>query len=598
MAHLLSITNPNLQTSSIWTAFARRARGAGVLLWLSATLPPLAAQAPVTFEGGTDVREVMVGTSFEVSFALRNAQTRQFTPPKFQDFSVVGGPSESRGTTFINGRSSTHQSWAYELEARRVGTFTIGTATVVVDGRTLTSKPFTIKVVAAASSKGGANPPPGAGDEVFAVGEMSSPEAYPGQQVTWRAKLYTRVNVEGADIIAWPDFEGFYSKEKRRFDARISYETLRGKKYAVKILHEEAIFPQGIGTPKVGAASIRVGIEQPGAQGFLFGPKPLNLQTQALSLRVKPLPEPPPAEFTGGVGAYSWEILADSARALTTDDAFTLKIVVKGNGDARRFAAPKIAVPPGCEIFEPRVLDEEEYENEREIVHTKTFEYVVLPKEPGIHTFSPTTCYFDPDSNRYCYLRAASPIQLAVTAGQNYQAAQEAVDAAPAPPTVRSPQIWERVGEALQSPILWGAVSLPLVALGIFALWRRRKTPPAASPNPAPRAPDTTKQARQRLASATKLLHAGEPRAFYDELLKSLQAYLAARLALSPAQMNQSTVRAQLAARKVPAIRIQALLSVWQTCEQAIFAGQAQAEQMESTWRTAETLVQELEREL
>ena len=62
--------------------------------------------------------------------------------------------------------------------------------------------------------------------------------------------------------------------------------------------------------------------------------------------------------------------------------------------------------------------------------------------------------------------------------------------------------------------------------------------------------------------------------------------------------MTQENVRKVLMERNVSSGTIQNLLSVWQTCEQALFAGQTQGAQMENTWRAAEAVVQELEKRL
>ncbi|MFN0176660.1 MAG: BatD family protein [Saprospiraceae bacterium] len=581
---------------------------------------PLAAQSNVTFEAAIDKKEVVVGVPFELTFTLKNAEGARFTAPNFSGFKT-GTVSEMRGMSFVNGRSSTSQTWSLELTASKPGSFNIGSATVVAGGRTLSTKPLTVKVLPiSASSKGNVNIPPGSDDKVFVTAEFDQKEAYSGQQICWRIRLYTQLSVEGYDIIALPNFEGFFSKEKIRYDKRVEYLNLRGKKYAVRTLHEEALFPQEAGELSVGAARVSVGIEQPGPQGFLFGPKPVTLQTQPIVLSVKPLLQPAPAEFTGGVGSYEWEVKADTTR-LSTDDALTITVEVKGNGDTRRFAPPKIIVPPNCEIFEPRILEEEEYEGESGILHRKRFEYVVLPKDTGKLEISPVLAFFDTDSNSYSLLRAPA-IQFIVTAGKNYQSPNALLDTLPAEPTVaQQPSLLENVVGWLSSPLLWGILALPFLALGIFMLLRKRRPvlvaegflPAEASvkagKNSAP--PDTMaisqypnfslssmESAHQRFANAGRLLKDNDPQGFYSELFKSLQVWLSARFGLQPAQMNDADVSAILLQRGASPIRTQALLSVWHTCEQAIYGGQEQADQMESTWQMAGQVMEALEREI
>jgi hypothetical protein len=559
------------------------------------------AQGEVRFEASISTKEVVVGVPFEVSFTLKNAEGTRFVPPTL-DGLKSGGISEMRSMSIVNGRSTSSQSWALEVQALKPGTYTIGAAQITVGGKTLRTEPLQVQVLAvSASSKGQVNVPPNTDDKIFVTASLDHKEAYPGQQVTWKAMLYTQLSVEGYDVIEMPRFEGFFAHEKIRFDKRVEHVTLRGKKYAVRTLLEESLFPQTVGELSIGPASFRVGLAQSGTQGFLFGPKPVNLSTQPLSLKVKSLPQPAPPHFCGAVGRYSWQVSADSLY-ISTDGAITLTIEVEGNGDARRLAAPKFHVPESCEIFEPRILEEEEYEGETEMVQRKKWEYVVLPKDTGTITILPKMAYFDPDSNRYVDL-VAEPVRFHVTPGKNFkQTEPPASVAAPNFPPQKQP--WE-------SWMLWAALALPAFLLGIW-VWQRRRSPEpaiAASATAAPPAPQPAAKpvkpsaqalfaARQQLASLGNALHSGDPRHFYDLLSKGLQAWLTARLGLGMAQMNDREISSALAQRGATPIRVQAFLSVWHTCEQSVYGGFAPAEQMEPTWQMAMQVIDALEKEL
>jgi hypothetical protein len=542
----------------------------------------------------------VVGVPFELSFTLKNADGSRFNPPVLSGFKR-GGISEVRGMSFINGRSSSNQSWTMELIASKPGTFVIGSATVSANGRQLSSNPITIQIVPlSSSSKGQVNIPPGTDGKIFIAAEFDKKEAWVGQQITWRIRLYTQLSVEGYDLLDLPEFDKFFTREKVRYDKRVEYLTIKGKKYAVRTLHEEALFAQEAGEFVIPPARVSVGIEQPGTQGFLFGPKPVALETQPVSLKVKDLPQPLPATFTGGVGQYEWTVKADTT-SLSTDDALTIILEVSGNGDARRFAPPKWQMLPAFEVFEPRILEEEEYESEVEILHRKKLEYVLLPKDTGSVELVFNLTVFDPDSNRYIDLRA-EPLQVNISAGKNFKSPSELAtpqDIEPAPPT---DHLTDKIIRWLQSPLLWSILALPFIALGVIFLLRRKKEQPNApseipvSPlsnpsnpsNPSPRFRDT----------AYHLLNTAEPVRFYDALFHSLQDWLSGKLNLQPAQMNETDVSKALQLRGASPIRIQALMSVWQLCEQAIYGGHASAEEMESTWQLTSQVVEALEREI
>ena len=563
---------------------------------LSGIWGALPAQTNMTFEAETESPEVVQGNTFSLTFTLKNGEGRGFKAPDFSGFKVLDGPSLMRGMTIVNGSTSTHQQWGYELEAKQTGTFTIASATVSAGSKVMRTQPLTIRVVPARMNSKGSSVPPGASDDLFINAELDRETVYPGQQVTWRVKLYTLVAIEGADIIALPDFQGFYSKEKRRFDTRVQYQVIRGKRFAVKTLHEQAIFPQEVGEMTIGPAKVRASIVQPGAMGAFLGGRPVVLQAPAVQLKVKPLPEPTPAQFTGGVGHYEWEWQQDRD-SLSTDDALTLTVSLRGNGDARRFTAPKLELPAGLEGFEPKIKEEEEYENGAEIIHTKVLEYVILPKEPGEYTINPELVSFDPDTNRYRVSAGAKPLTFRVVAGKNY-AVNPVIEQTPEaeqPVTASKPGIWEQLSSW---PVMIGLSGLILLLLGILLFGRRRKTSKPGVSVSSVRPPDLAKISKERFTLARQLSGSGNARAFYDELFKSLQYYLSARLGLTPAQLTPAMVSAKLVERRVSAGRIQTVMSIWQTCEQALFAGQNQTTQMESVWRQAEETVQGLEQDL
>ncbi len=575
---------------SLW----RLAWLAGVLLWGPAVLP---AQSTVTFESAAPSREVPEGTRFEVSFTLKNATAQRFIPPEFNGFRVTAGPSEMRGAGFINGKTYNHQSWSYELEAGMPGTYTIGPATVHTSAQTLRTQPLTIRVGKARTGR--ANTAPGSDDRLFLSAELDRETAWLGQQVHYQIKLYTQVSISDYDILDLPQFNGFFSQERRRFDTRTQFQTIRGKKYAVRVLHEIALFPQQTGELLIGPARARLGVEQPGSLSALLGAMPVVLQTQAVKLRVDPLPEPVPANFSGGVGRYKWQVSADKD-TLTTDDALTLSVQIEGNGDTRSFANPRFELPAGLEGFEPKSRDEEEYETGEEFVHSRALEYVVLPRQPGDYSFVPELLIFDTDSSRYRTLRAEKAVTMHVTAGQFYgqnTAPQDTIAGPPPPAASPLDALWKNARSWLALPLLGGLAGIVLLT-GLFLGWRRRKKHQPVRVVPEPdfvRPRPTLKAAREQFKAVYPLTQQADARLFYHDLLKALQHYVAAHLDTDAVLLTKEDMQAQLAARQVPEQTVAVLVQVWQRCEQAVFAGQASASGMLASWQQAEAAVQQLD---
>ena len=95
-------------------------------------------------------RQVIVGRPFQITYSV-NQRSRDLRAPEFTDFDVLSGPytSTSSSTSFVNGKrtSSFEQTYTYMLMAQRAGTFTIGPATVKVDGENVQSNGIRIEVL-------------------------------------------------------------------------------------------------------------------------------------------------------------------------------------------------------------------------------------------------------------------------------------------------------------------------------------------------------------------------------------------------------------------------------------------------------------------
>ena len=106
------------------------------LVALTCLSPALRAQ-DIQFEAGAP-RMVAVGEAFRIEFSL-NAKPDDFTPPAFEGFDVLAGPTTSQGqsVSIVNGKvnQSVSFSYTYVLQARSAGTLTIPAAGVKVKGK-------------------------------------------------------------------------------------------------------------------------------------------------------------------------------------------------------------------------------------------------------------------------------------------------------------------------------------------------------------------------------------------------------------------------------------------------------------------------------
>ncbi len=98
-------------------------------------------------------KNIEIRTQFRITFEVNSNNPKNLKAPDFKGFKVIYGPtqSSSTSTTILNGETNTEYkvSYTYILETTEEGDFTIQSASVTVDGKTITSKPVTIKVASA-----------------------------------------------------------------------------------------------------------------------------------------------------------------------------------------------------------------------------------------------------------------------------------------------------------------------------------------------------------------------------------------------------------------------------------------------------------------
>lgn len=563
-----------------------RCLAAALCLWTA--MAPAQSEAP-TFEVHGPRREVTEGARFEVSFVLKNETAQRFIPPDFGGLTVRTGPAEVRSAGFAQGKAYAQQSWVYELEAGSAGSYTIGPATAQTAQRNFRSQPLTVRVVKSSvrrPKKGSSS----AEEPYFVVADVLPERAWLGQQMLYRLRLFTRVGVSEADLIELPSFDGFYVLERRRYDTRVQREKVGGKIYAVRTLYEASLFAQRTGVLAIGPARLRLMVE--GRERGLLGGTPAVAAANAVSVEIRPLPEPPPERFCGVVGHYEWAVSADK-QTLTTDDALTLTARIQGNGDARRFVNLRLDVPAGLEAFDPEVREQEEYETGDEFVHRRTLTYAILPREPGTYLFTPEMTFFHPDSGNYQTLRAEKPIEIVVVPGANYGKAAPPSETTGTLPPPEEPSWWEELEAA---PPTWVVGMAGIAALLVLAwlaalLWQRqRRKPPATEPalesDFAYTLPDShtlntqLQRLRQRLSDAS-------PEAFYRDLLRWLEGAVAAYLRVPPFMLSRHVALEQLTARGLPPATVEAIAEVWERCERAVYAHVASPEDMRTSWEKA-----------
>jgi hypothetical protein len=294
----------------------------------------------------------------------------------------------------------------YELVSARTGTAWLRDITVQIGTHTLRHPNMSVSILKE----------PEVAADVFVMADVPKKNLYIGEGVTVRYYLYSKVPVQNLDVKRYPKLNNFlkrFIQEPERTE-RVSVD---GQIYLRSQIYAAKLFPEKAGTLKVDALSMSATypVTRAGDPFSAFGLsrelKTRTLNSDTVSIEVRPLPEPVPPHFTGLVGKHDFELEVSQSR-LIVNEPLEVKLTVTGSGALENFEAPNLIKHPGLEEFESngdlKIADANEA--------TKIFDYTFLPKEnltipPSQITFS----YLDPESGKY--IPKTLPVPEIVVAG-------------------------------------------------------------------------------------------------------------------------------------------------------------------------------------
>ena len=105
---------------------------------------------PQEFTASIDETTVSENDRFQVSFTFSGSTINnlsKFSPPSFENFMILSGPNQSTSIQIINGAQSASLTYSFVIQAKSIGTFSIGSASIEQNGTTYKSDPLKISVV-------------------------------------------------------------------------------------------------------------------------------------------------------------------------------------------------------------------------------------------------------------------------------------------------------------------------------------------------------------------------------------------------------------------------------------------------------------------
>ena len=557
----------------------------------------------VSFEAICNAREVLVGNPFEVTFQLKNAKVKKIDPPNFNGLQAQG-PNIGQSFSYVNGRSSTNETYSYYLVANKPGTYKIGTAKVITNkGKTIKSKSLTVKVVDRPSVDDNS----GLAGRVFLRTELSNTDAVVGEQVTVDIRIYTQVGIEQTEMVKQPAFENMYSHYLRSFANRPEIVVVEGNQYHTQIIRRIVVFPSKPGVIVVEPAILNIGIAS-NSGGGMFNPFALEsytIKSLPIELNVRELGGAV-SGFSGAVGNYEMQTHV-SKNKITSDDVLELTMRIRGQGDIKQVLTPNIGVDKKYfDQFKPNI-NEDIREGGGLLGGVKEFQYVLTPKATGTFTVNSKFIYFDAKAKKF--ITVDTTITIEVTNGKNELPTKAECDAAGDKPLLveaiepedllgfktplKSAEFTKgKQGFFLGSFFFWILTFLPFLGLIGFLQWKKKQVDLNNISDWERKRNNASSEASMRLQAAKNALNQGDSKRFFNEISKALLGFVGDKYNIPTVELTKDNVRQKLAAQDIAAEKIDSLVSILQTSEMALFAGLSNSESMEKVYQESTDLIQ------
>jgi hypothetical protein len=577
------------------------------------------------FTASANRNVVGVNQNLKVSFKLKDAKGNNFQPPDFKYFRVVGGPNQSTSMRIVNGNVSRSITYSYYLQPKREGKFSIGSASIQVDGETLRTNSLNITVKKGGRGQSRNNQQKKKQsieekieDNLFLKLYVNDTEVYQGEQITATYKLYTRFQIGRTRLSETPSFTGFWSEDiQQPKNLEFKRESYQEKQFKTAALSSVALFPQRTGTleldPMKLETRVRVPVKKRRRSVFdkFFGSYKdvkYEFKSNRVKVNVKPLPPNKPKSFSGAVGDFNYDVTLDR-KTTEVDEPITISVRISGQGNLKLMDAPKLDLPSEFEVYDPKI-NANVSNNGGKIHGSKTYDFLVVPRNSGEYKLpSLTFSYFD--TKEETYKTVQSPEHMITVTGQPKASSS---DGGGNGGNVSKDEV-ELIGKDIRyiktgnvnlrpkgyflpaSISFFGLYAAP-VLLFVLAFLYREKRHREGQDTTGQRQKRAKKVAYKRLAKAKQLIHKNEDQPFYDEVVRSIWDYLSDRLTIEKAQLTRDKVEQVLLDKHMPQEHIDELKQVLNDCEMALFAPSAATTNKEQIYTRATDLITTLEEQL
>ncbi len=582
----------------------------------------LASQAQIVVSVPSHVE---AGENFRLSYTINTQDVDEFRAGSIPGgLELIAGPYTSQQSSYrmVNGHTSSSSSitFTYTLYAAKDGSFTIPPAHARINGRMVASRAAKVVVNGRARNSGGA--PKMHGEDESRETSMASADSkitandlfikvtankrrvHEQEPILLTYKVYSLVDLTQLEG-KMPDLTGFHSQEVPLPQQKSFHlERVNGKTYRAVTWSQYVMYPQMTGNLQIPSITFKGIVVQQNRsvdpfEAFLNGGSGYvevhrNIVAPGLTVQVDPLPTKPTG-FSGGVGKFNISAQL-TKKEVKAGDPVTLRVVVGGNGNLKLIKQPEVNFPNDFDKYDAKVTDKTKLTSTG-VGGNMIYDFLFVPRNQGTYTIPAVSfTYYDTDLNAYKTIKTQS-FKLIVEKGDgNSTSADYDVQKANDIHDIVSGKCEQRqVGNFFfGSTSWWISLLLPLIAFVVLlVIFHKRALDHADAVKM--RGKKANKIARKRLKKASKLMFQGKSEAFYDEVLRALWGYVGYKLNIPVEQLNRDNITEKLQGHQVDDATIGKFISALDTCEFERYAPGDASGNMEKTFNSAMTAIEEIE---
>ena len=563
-----------------------------------------------TLKAKVSKNKLGVNQRLRIEFSIDKQGGDNFSPPKFTNFRVVGGPSQSVSQSWINGKVTFSQSYTYIIQPKRKGAFSIASASIKIGGKFIKSEPVKVIVLDAIEIPKNPNDPNYVAQQnIHLVAEISKANPYVGEGIYVEYRLYVSENVSVYDtsISEAPKYNGFWNQDIKVNGFLVKMGKYNGENYRYIVLQKALLIPTKTGKLSIDPMRMDIVIGVPSGRADFFGNAiTKNIRREFAStkkiIRPKSLPlEGKPANFAGAVGDFNFSV-ALSKDILKANETSQVQVKISGKGNLKLFELPTVETPAELEMYQPE-RKERVRVNASGISGAVTDTYTVVPLYKGKYKIpSISFSYFNPKEKKYKTIATedffvdvqegkelitldTSSVrkQEVISTGKNFRYI-----------ATKTNFITAKKIDFFKSNLFYVLFLLPLIAIpiGVFIGKKNEERNNDILGNKTRKA---EKLAKKYLSKAQKQL--GKKEAFYEALERALHNYLKAKLGVETAEISKERITEILKGKNVEATAIHQFIEVLKNSDFARYTPFT-ATEMKEEFERAKAVIVQLDKQL